>query len=213
MAGGKIYVIAQGDSAESVAFENGHFLQTLWNHPDNAELRQLRQDPHVLYPGDRIFVPELRVKQEERPTDAKHTFVKKGVPSKLRLVVMENQRPCAGQPFILIIDGKSFEGKTNTDGSVEQAIPPNAKSGKLIVGLGPKQRVYPLQLGGLDPITVISGVQGRLRNLGLLGGAIDGQLGPATVAALELFQRQNGIPATGQPDDATRAKLQTVHGV
>src|SRR5437016_6010248 len=127
MDDGKLCIVAQGDSVESVASENGYFWRTLWDHPRNAELKQLRQNPHVLYPADKLFVPPLREKEESRSTDSKHRFRRKGVPSKLKIVVTENDQPRGNEPYRLEIDGTSIEGVTGADGSVEQPIPPNAR--------------------------------------------------------------------------------------
>ncbi|HOW67925.1 MAG TPA: L,D-transpeptidase family protein [Candidatus Paceibacterota bacterium] len=47
-----------------------------------------------------------------------------------------------------------------------------------------------------------------LARIGISSGSIDGRLGSQTRAALRVFQRNAGIPATGQWDDRTRALLQ-----
>jgi hypothetical protein len=212
MAEGQLYQVRQGDSVESIAVENGHFWQTLWDHAENAPLRQRRQDPHILYPGDEVFVPALHPKEEACATDKRHTFVRRGVPSRLRVVILEDGQPHADERYVLVIDGHSYEGTTGADGSVEQPIPPQAKSGKLILSPGQRERIYTLQLGGLDPLTEISGLQGRLRNLGYLTGPITGEVGPETTAAIERFQRRNGLTVTGEPDAATRERLQQRYG-
>jgi soluble lytic murein transglycosylase-like protein len=52
-----------------------------------------------------------------------------------------------------------------------------------------------------------AGVQVALRALGLYSGPIDGDVGPATVAAIEAAQRRAGLPVTGIADARTRASL------
>lgn len=52
-----------------------------------------------------------------------------------------------------------------------------------------------------------AGVQVALRALGLYCGPIDGDVGPATVAAIKEAQRRAGLPETGIPDARTRAAL------
>ncbi|HVC52033.1 MAG TPA: peptidoglycan-binding protein [Stellaceae bacterium] len=49
--------------------------------------------------------------------------------------------------------------------------------------------------------------QEKLRAHGLYHGAIDGQMGPETKAALAEFQQQNGLPQSSTLDEATLAKL------
>ena len=40
----------------------GFLWDTLWNLPDNTDLRDARQDPGLLLVGDRIMIPERRIK-------------------------------------------------------------------------------------------------------------------------------------------------------
>jgi hypothetical protein len=164
-------------------------------------------------PGDKLIIPALRVKQSPAATDKMHRFVRKAIPSKLRLVILENDEPIANEKYVLIIDGSIFKGVTGGDGSIEKAIPPAAKTGKLTIAPGTeKEKIYDLQLGGLDPIDEISGVQGRLRNLGFPVEAISGELDEQTAAAIKLFQEKYKLETTGQIDDATRGKLKELHG-
>ena len=53
-----------GDTTTKLAFEHGLFPDTLWNHPDNEDLRSKRDDPNVLYPGDKIFIPDIELRDE-----------------------------------------------------------------------------------------------------------------------------------------------------
>ena len=52
--------ISLGDSIPSLAKDNGFFPDTIWNHPQNAGLRSKRKSQNQLYPGDEVFIPELR---------------------------------------------------------------------------------------------------------------------------------------------------------
>lgn len=211
--GGQFISVSQGDSAESIAADNGLLLDTVWQHPNNQTLRQLRKDPHVLLPGDQLFVPDAQAKHVTKGTDQTHKFVRKGIPSKLHLVLLaDDQTPITDQPYVLTIDGDIFQGRTGSSGVVEHSISPGAKSGKLIVGTGQQQKIYSLSLGALDPVTEVSGAQGRLKNLGFAVPDIDGELGDETVAAISQFQQAYGLSVTGALDDATQAKLKEVHG-
>ena len=95
---------------------------------------------------------------------------------------------------------------------MRHSIPPNAQAGTLTVGEGDNQTVYSLRLGQMDPISQLSGVQRRLVNLGFDCGRIDGQMTPATAAAIRAFQRRAGLPETGKLDQATRDNLLREHG-
>jgi hypothetical protein len=80
------YIVKQSDCIDSIAHRFGFFPDTLWKHPANSELKKLRKDPNVLQPGDTVEIPDLQLGEESCVTEEKHTFKRKGVPAKLRLV-------------------------------------------------------------------------------------------------------------------------------
>lgn len=210
-AGSGSYVIRQGDALESIALRAGLFWETIWDAPENAELREARGDPHVLLPGDRLHVPALRRRAESGATETRHRFVRKGVPSKLRMVLEDEDGPRADEPYTLVIDGETtYEGRTDGEGALEHPIPPGARSGVLRVGDPPEE--YELKLAHLDPVDSVAGQQARLANLGLFSGHLDGRRGPGLASALGLFQEREGLEVTGEADAATRDKLREVHG-
>jgi putative peptidoglycan binding protein len=59
----------------------------------------------------------------------------------------------------------------------------------------------------LDPSQVISSVQTQLQRLGYYHYAVDGQMGPATRAAIATYQRDNGLPMTSAIDEPTLQSL------
>ena len=63
----------------------------------------------------------------------------------------------------------------------------------------------------MDPISEVSGIKRRLANLGFYSGPMDGDMDEETQEALARFQTQQGLPATGQADEATRQKLLDRH--
>ncbi|SRR6266496_3640964 len=206
------YIVNEGDCLESIAVTSGHFWETIWNHPRNAPLKEARGSPNVLLPGDGLHIPECELKLLDRPTDQMHRFVRKGVPSKLRLCIKQAGEPRRNERYRLVIDGRSFQGKTDGDGWIEVAIPPDASSGELTIGDDPlHQQVFSLELGGMDPITETIGVQKRLSNLGFDCEPTD-ELDEATVTALAMFQRSEDLEPTGEPDQTTLEKLKAQYG-
>jgi N-acetylmuramoyl-L-alanine amidase len=205
--------IVEGQSAESLAYEHGHFVETVWGHPDNAELKSERIDPHILNPGDRLFVPPIRVKQVEGATDRRHRFRRRGVPSRLtidlRAVLWEG---LAGVPYRLELPERTESGTASADGRISIPLLPDEASAKLVVKWRGEEYAIELGMRSLDPITEWKGVQKRLRNLGLYRGEIDGRNSHETIWAVQMFQLRNGLPTSGVVDDATRAKLREVHG-
>lgn len=208
------HVVRQGDCISSIAAEHGFHPDTIWNDPANAELKKTRKNPNVLYEGDVVVVPDPRLKEESRPSDQRHKFVHKGVPELLCIVLVdEYDEPRKNVRYTLTIDGlHTRQGTTDGDGQLKEPISPNARQGRLIVGEGEDQEEYALDLGHLDPVTEISGVQMRLWNLGYDCGPPDGVHGPRTIDAIKKFQLQRGLTASGELDDATRQKLVEIHG-
>ena len=204
----KKYKVKAGDCISSIAAQAGHFWETIWNDPANAKLKQKRSNPNCLLAGDVVTVPSLRDKTETCATDQQHRFLRKGVPTKLALQLLDGDAPRANEEYQLHINGKLIEGMTDGDGKLEEVIPCRAKIAKLVVG----EDEFELALGHLDPITEMSGVQGRLTNLGYDCGKINGKLDNETREALLSFQKANGLNETGEADSATVDKLEQRHG-
>ena len=204
------YEVQQGECLSSIARRTGFFWKTLWEHPENTELRSVRGDPNVLLPGDRIHIPERTPRMESRLTDQKHTFVLKGQPCRLRLTIMDYDQPRRGQPYRLILDGTLYQGHLDDSGTLDIKIAPNASAGTLYVGTSPLEETLALQLGAIDPSVNVPGVKKRLENLGFDCGG-ERLFGKRTRIALANFQKKHGLPATGKLDDDTRQKLEEEH--
>lgn len=204
------YQVKQGDCISSIAFENGFFPDTIWNHPNNAELKEKRKDPNVLMPGDMVFVPDKRPKEVSEPTNQVHKFKCKNTPEKFKLQLLLDEEPRANEEYELEIEGLKFSGKTDSQGRIEQSIPPNAKNGKLILANG--EEVYQLQLGKLNPSDEITGAQGRLCNLGFYFGAIDGKMSDELEIAIQEFQFAHDIEPNGELNQATKEALKQDYG-
>jgi hypothetical protein len=201
--------VRQGECLSSIGKSYGLFWQTLWDHPNNARLKALRKDPNVLLPGDVLYIPERREKELAKASDARHRFRVKGTPAKFRLRLLRKGQARANLPYVLEVDGQFFRGRTDDGGNLEHWIPPGATSGRLLLNDG--REVIPLQLGHLDPVEEISGIQQRLKNLGLYGGPVDGQINAQTRTAISLFQSNQGLESTGEPDSTTRDALKSNH--
>jgi hypothetical protein len=199
------HTIGQGESIPSIAVESGFFSDTIWNHPENAKLKELRKDMNVLMAGDEVFIPERELKEESGATEQKHRFKRKGEPHKLKLKLMAMGKPRANEEYVLDIDGQLIKGKTDAAGLIEQTIPGKARSGTLILRGGKEKQA--LNIGNLDPLEVVSGVQQRLNNLGFSCGTENGEMTELMTRALAKFQAKHDLPATGQIDDAVKAKL------
>ncbi len=177
--------LRQGDCIHSISNKFGFYWETIWNHPDNAALKNARSDPSMLLAGDKIAIPEKERGEESVATEAKHRFRRLGIPVKLRLRFLEDGEPQANLNCVAQIDGRHIDCRTNGEGEVEIPIPPNAKSGWIRLGDSPV--VHELDIGHLDPPDTLQGIQQRLQNLGFYEGAIDSERGPVTKGSLNGF--------------------------
>jgi hypothetical protein len=199
------YSVAQGDCISSIAARCGTPWETLWNHPDNASLKQTRQDPNVLFPGDVVTIPDKETRREQCPTDQKHKFQKKDSLPRIKIRLLIDDKPRANIPYELQVAGRTVNGSTNSDGYLEEDIPPDAQNGVLIVAEGTTREIYNLGLGTLDPIDTEEGVRERLESLGF-----DAEVDLA--AAVRAFQSKQGLDPSGTIDDDLRNKLQEKFG-
>jgi hypothetical protein len=206
------YVVKEGECVSSIAFTHGHFWETIWNHPDNAEIKKARENPNVLLAGDRLTVPPIEQKYEEGVTEKRHRFRRWGEPARLRLRFLLDGDPRSGEHYLIDIDGlKLITGELDQDGCLDVGIYGGAKLAQVKIGEPDHQDIYELTLGGTDPETELSGLQQRLTNLGY-GCYPEKVLGEGTRAALRAFQSDNGLLVTGEYDVDTRKALLSAHG-
>ncbi len=201
--------VQPGECCISIADAAGHFWETVWNHPDNRDVKNARGSPHVLLAGDRLHVPEIEPKDESAATEKRHRYRRKGIPITFEIVVKENGKPLEGLPYVLVIEGRSTSGTVPKDGKITAPMFPKDRTGELRVGEGDTLRIYPLDIGGLDPAHTRTGCEARLANLGLLGEGADDE---TFAQALKKFQSDNGLNASGELDNDTAKKLAEVHG-
>jgi hypothetical protein len=206
--------VLQGECMTSIAIHYGFFWRTIWQLPENAEIEQLRGDPNALAPGDVVHIPDLRDTTVTRATDARHKFRRKGIPARFEVQLLASRKPRANLRYTLIVDGLPNEGVSDDQGWIRVGISPRARQGRLLIHADDEREpeVYELNFGYLDPIATISGVQGRLRNLGWYQGPVDGNVSEELEDALEQFQREHSLSVTREADEPTRNKLEQVHG-
>jgi len=180
---------------------------SMWIHPQNADLRQKRKNPQVLYPGDTVTIPDapteggIVAKLDDR---LDLTRRRRGCqPIDLQLLCLDFE-PMATTEYTLSYGSKEIRGETDARGNLTAEIPLDVKQLKLTVG----EFEWDLRPGELNPLSDtgddgLSGAQGRLKNLGLFDGEIDGESSPEFERALRGFQLRYELPRTGVLDVAT----------
>lgn len=203
------YTVQPGDCVSSVAFAHGFFEDTLWDLPENADVKKARKDLNILLPGDRLTIPELRSKTLDCAIDQSHTFRRIGVPERLRIQMLDgDQKPRKNLEYTLTVDESKFTGKTDGDGYLDHWISPAAMSARLEF---PKNEfglpeAYDIDIGRLDPVNSVNGAAARMQNLGFFGP------GQPFQRALEDFQEIQKLEVTGALDRATQDKLVELYG-
>jgi hypothetical protein len=213
------HVVKQGDDLFTIAASHGfRTWQTVYFDESNTDLRAIRVNPAILFPGDIVKVPAKQSKQEDAVTGARHQFFVEDMRRELRLRMVDPfGRPFAGESYSLSIDGNAVgAGKlTDREGFLTASILPSARAGRISI----RSFVWDFEIAKLNPMTHvpgpdtgISGAKGRLFNLGYDVERIDHQLDQNTQAALRLFQAAHKLSVTGTLDAATIAMLEQVHG-
>ena len=207
----KVHKVQPGECMSSIADKYGfHQWKTVYQAPENEDLRMQRPNPNVLFPGDEVVIPEKQRRTERAATETRHSYLLKTGQCLLRLELTDELGvPLKGYPYKLEVDGKLVaEAETTDEGLIEERIPFGATSG-ILEFMG---EAFQIRLGQLDPVQRVLGIQQRLTNLGYPVGTLDGIWGPKTSGALRRFQsEQEGLDATGRIDRKTRGRLEEIH--
>lgn len=223
-----MYTVKQGDYLVKIAKAHGMAdWRRIYNDPQNEEFRQKRPNPDLIYPGDRVYIPDKAVREVTCETEKLHTFIvqKAKVPIE---VVLESEDDEAMEiaKYELKTNSKTFTRTVDDEepgvaerlkaGIVRETVTPEDEECQLKVWLSADAEepdyIYTLKVGHLDPVEEISGIQARLNNLGFNCGKVDGDKGPKTEKAVKDFQAKYGLKVDGDPGPKTQAKLREVYG-
>lgn len=210
-----IYIVRTGDYLSKIAVEHGFTdWHVIYNHPDNAEFRRLRPNPNLIYPGDHLVIPDRGNKQVPAATGGEARFRARRSSNTLQVTLIDFQRnPLANKTCMLEVNDAARSVTTDGSGRLHADIPGDLTHARLLVdGVA-----MTLEIGRLNPMDDVdgedvSGVQGRLANLGYYGGRIHGELDDATREAVRAFQRDNDLPESGEVSRSLKDKLQQRYG-
>jgi hypothetical protein len=132
-AEGEYYTVQEGDCIDSLAQARGHVSETLWSHPRNTHLSRKGRTSNTLLAGDVLFIPAIRAKKHSVETGKKHSFVRRGIPIKLKLRILRSGKPRSREPFRLFASGRWITGITDEDGRLEVPVSPGATDAELYI--------------------------------------------------------------------------------
>jgi hypothetical protein len=196
--------VQPGEWVGSIALNYGYadWEKDVWKHDKNSDLRKARPDPHLLSPGDKLYIPFWEPRYEKCATTKRHTFKLKTPSETLRIKIKdETGAPLANQPYVLNVEcgagGGAFKQKNKKldgEGMLDELIPSTAVSATLT--LTDLDQVMELALGTLspmdkpdDPLT-IKGIQQRLATLGYYDGPVDGEVTTQFESSLAAYQAE-----------------------
>lgn len=184
------HVVAQGEYLSLIAARFGfRDPMVIWNHPDNAALKDRRKNPNVLFPGDVLTIPERTAGQAAAATGRVNAFEAAAEGALLNVNFEDaDRKPMANRDGTLTFGGVDAAGgfvrarplKASTDGAglLQQSfIGPFAQKASATEGAFDMlaQPTAPpagfrLLIGDLDPVDEASGQRARLDNLGYFAG-------------------------------------------
>jgi N-acetylmuramoyl-L-alanine amidase len=209
--------VKQGDRLPTIATKQGFARwRTIWDFKGNQELKERRESPNILFPGDQVAIPTKLKRNAEVPGGTAEYVVNRGK-EVLRVCfpvawdsdedpVSYTAKPDAGGP--------NLTGPLDADGWMEIDLPPDTNQVDVALWTddpGNPIATYELRVGEMDPIEEVTGIQARLANLGYYDGATDGEAKEITAAAISQFRREHGLPMGDQIDDDLREALDGVH--
>ena len=207
-----IHTVKQGEYLSKIAQKYGvKDYRLIWNHPENAQLKQKRKNPNVLYPGDVLIIPDQRSKEEAVLTGKLHRFRLISTQLKIRLKLNDiSAQALANKTCELEIGGNTTQLISDEEGILEQVIAATDENAGLFIE--EQDRHILIKIGHLDPVEERSGQIARLNNIGYGDGHMTGQAENQFLMAVEEFQCEHELKVDGICGSNTQSKLVEVHG-
>ena len=212
----KQHTVAAGECLSAIAAKYGFpDYHAIYGDPANASFREKRPNPNLIYAGDVIAIPDKKKGTKSARSGATHKFVAR-VGTKQLLLKLESEpgEPLANVIFEIQAPGlQTIRGGTDEEGFLDVRVPAKLKQATVKAA----DLSWDIAIGDLNPIHKakddgISGIQGRLKNLGFYSGPIDGKWSDELRSAVCAFQHAHDLPISGERGPATLEKLIEVHG-
>lgn len=213
------HIVQQGECLSSIAHHYGlaHW-RVIYDHPENAAFKAKRPNPDLIYPGDELYIPGQESREDVLGHDKRHIFVTTRPPTFLNIRIQNlGKEPIANAPYELHLDALQLKGATDGEGWVRSRIPPWTGNGVLRIwpnALDAETTIdWTIRLGHLDPLETVSGIKGRLNNLGYYRGPMDETTDEHYDTAVREFQEDHDLVVDGIVGPKTRATLSQEHRV
>lgn len=206
--GHRLHHVRRGEDLHTLSVMYGVPPQQLWEHPLNAELRELRADPFILCPGDCLRIPLCD--PEANPVRPGEVNSYRGALSDtaVEIQLVTGGVPLANHQCAVWGLGEPRYQSTNSEGYLRFDDP----DVRTIIVQPRGHDPLALEIGDLDPGQTIRGVQSRLQGLGYYQDEVTGVIGLTTFAAIAAFCADYGLPETSIPDERFCDKLVEVYG-
>jgi N-acetylmuramoyl-L-alanine amidase len=208
------HVVEHGECLSSIASRFGvSDWQDIYNASENADFKKKRPDPNVIFPGDKVIIPDFKPASSQN-ADGGTTVVIKLPERKVQVKLLGAGGKALADVECTLEFGETKLPPAKTDGGgiVKFAIPSDVTTALLRA----PGRCWELGLCQLNPMTDVgddvSGIQARLNNLGFGGGIVSGVLDAPTKAAIRDFERAQGWEPTGKSSDKLTSKLAEIYG-
>lgn len=190
-----------GDCLSSLAARFGfRHWRSIYDAPENAELRASRPNPNLLAAGDVVTIPDHEPRVEDAVTGRRHVFRARRADARVRIILEDpDGTPRPGLAYVLRAGGTEQSGVTTDAGLVDCPIPRDATHGTLEI----EGESWDLLLGALPPSSA-DGSTPALRRLVNLGYDVGAPGEARTEMALERFKQDAGLPPDASFGDAAR---------
>ncbi|MCH9681627.1 MAG: peptidoglycan-binding protein [Deltaproteobacteria bacterium] len=204
------HTIEAGQCLSTLAYRHGWVADALWEQ--NPDLSAKRDSKNVLAAGDVVVIPPVRAKFESVQASKIYRLRRTAAVEQLEIRFLgDKDAPRKGEPYILTIisdDGEEVRNnETNGKGVIRETLPSSTREVRIELGPKDQREHHIFRAAHLEPIDTPAGIQSRLFNLDFEVDEQRGELGPITTRAIAEFQREQGLDATGEADQATRDAL------
>lgn len=224
----KPYVVQPQDTVLTIALMHEVEVDAILSHPDNQRIfDELDRDPHMLAPGEILYVPDPEPPRATVVPQTENRFVARVPWVMLHLHFDSEAGPLSGERFVIEgpaalpdqkrpNDAEPLEGELDSEGNLSVRVPALTKS--LYISFPERHIEHEILVGGLDPIDQRTGLGARLLHRGYL--PLDQELldpyvfesETAERETLKSFQTAFQLEPSGFVDPPTRERIEREHG-